>query len=65
MCDKLSHSVTLIGIEARETGNTETPGPDSGPGPVPAISLKAPFSGALAESEKVGMASAMSYVQQK
>lgn len=28
MCDKLSHSVTLLGIEARETGNTETPGHD-------------------------------------
>lgn len=28
MCDKLSHSVTLTGIEAMETGNTETPGDD-------------------------------------
>lgn len=30
MCDKLSQSVTLIGIETLETGNTETLGNDLG-----------------------------------
>jgi hypothetical protein len=26
MCDNLSHSVTLLGIEVQKTGNTETTG---------------------------------------
>lgn len=59
MCDKLSHSVTLPAIAFRETGNTETPGDrftlESSP-VKPAKPVKP-------DPLKVGMGSAISYVQ--
>jgi hypothetical protein len=65
MCDNLSHSVTLVGNGGKETGNTETPGHGSSSTAISGFCANAPFSGPLATLKKVGMASAMSYVQQK
>jgi hypothetical protein len=61
----LSQSVTLLGIEALETGNTETPDVISPVRSLPDAFLKAAIYGPLTESTKPGTASAMSLVQQK
>jgi hypothetical protein len=53
MCDNLSHSVTLTGIETQKTGNTETPGHDFNGTSFLPFSAKPRFPGSRQDSEKL------------
>lgn len=53
MCDNLSHSVTLTGIEAQKTGNTETLSDDCHDPLFSSFSAKPRFPGPRQDSEKL------------